>query len=1155
MTTRHSLKVRLTVMIGILAILSTLALSQIAAHFSRLQIKEDQSALLRQIVVSMASRLNQDIRIRSDEIVLLTALDQIRQRNVSPERKREVFEIVRKNYPMYAWIGMTDDKGTITAGTDDLLVGKSVAARDWFIKGRDGLFFGDVHDAFLLAKLVPKPKWDDLPLRLVDISAPVMDKDNKLLGVICGHLSLDWAFEVREQMLQNISSQGLDVVVLNKEGNVLMGNVSLPSLRVNLRDLNSFRSVSSETEKPAVVEDWPNGKSYLAVAAAVENWPDGKSYLTVAAANTSLKNFPTSGWTVVARKDKQIAFAPAERLAKTITVLGFITAGLFGIVMWVMIRRQLKPLEEVSAAAEHIHTVDLTTPIPKPKGDDEIATFARSLANVVSTLQKSNAELKLASRVFEESGQGIMITDAERRLLRVNRTFSDITGYTSEEALGKNPRFLQSGRHDLPFYQSMWESIKKEGVWRGEIWNKTKSGNLYPEWLTIGTLKDDKGNITHYIGIFDDITERKSALDALQMSEEKYRRIFETIQDVYIEIDPRGKILEISPSIQDIAGYRRNDLLKAEMLDSYTAPHWHSELLTQLQEGKAVNDYEFLLSNIEGKEIPCSFTGRLISNDDGSPEKIVGILRDITVRRESEKALQSSERFLNDVIESIQDGICVLNRDMTIRRVNGIMRQWYHDCLPLEGKICHICFHGSHEPLSHCPAMRCFETGETGREIAPGLPNSPIQWIEIFSYPLRDVTTGEVTGVVEFMRDITAIRKLEKQLLQTQKMESIGILAGGIAHDFNNILTVITGFSELMLSNLPKGSTAYESLSHILNAADRGSDLVRQILTFSRKSEQKKQHIMIHVIVKEALKLLRASIPTSILIDQHIDETSGIVFADPTQLHQIVMNLCTNAHQAITKGGGQHLVVSLRPIDVDENLAASHPDLVTGPYVQLQVKDDGSGMDEETMTHIFEPFFTTKSIGVGTGMGLAMVHGIVKGHGGAIDIQSIRGEGSTFTIYLPRIVDHEISALPDENAMPVAGSGSILYIDDEPDLVDLGRIMLESLGYHVTGESSSESALSLFQNSPDQYDLVITDQTMPHLSGVELAKKLLAIRPDIPIIVCSGYSDMLDSDRAKAMHIKAFVNKPFTMYTIAETIRKVLDESRQKRNKEDIHDI
>lgn len=492
MAKEGSLKRRLVVSIGLLAILSSLLLSQLASQLSRTQIVKDQSALLQNIATRMTTQLSHDMNTRASEILFLAGQDRIRDPGFPVEKKRAIFERMRNSYPYYAWIGMTDKDGNIVAGTDGLLVGKSVAQRDWFLKGRESLHFGDAHDAFLLARIMPKPKWDDLPLRLVDVSAPVLDEHGKLLGVICGHLSLDWAFEARESMLDQLTQEHIDLVVLNRDGKVLMGTPQLPSLKVDLSSLQSYQGLSTATR-----------------SVADEVWPDGHRYLSAAVREKSFRNYPGMDWVVLARKDEKSAFSPANKLSTWILLGGLGTGLAFSAMLWLMLGRSLRPLEEITGVAKRIQEQDLTTEIPTPNGNDEVAVFARSLTGLVNTLQGRNADLKLAGRVFEESGQGILIADKDARILRVNRAFTRITGYTQDEVEGKTPAVLKSGTQPKEFYQEMWNAINRNGNWQGEIWNRTKSGHIYPEWLTVDTLTDDKGSISHYIGIFDDISEKK----------------------------------------------------------------------------------------------------------------------------------------------------------------------------------------------------------------------------------------------------------------------------------------------------------------------------------------------------------------------------------------------------------------------------------------------------------------------------------------------------------------------------------------------------------------------------------------------------------------------------------------------------------------------
>jgi nitrogen-specific signal transduction histidine kinase len=400
--------------------------------------------------------------------------------------------------------------------------------------------------------------------------------------------------------------------------------------------------------------------------------------------------------------------------------------------------------------------------------------------------------------------------------------------------------------------------------------------------------------------------------------------------------------------------------------------------------------------------------------------------------------------------------------------------------------------------------------------------------------------------VLTITRDLTERNRaeeekaeLEARLQQAQKMEAIGTLAGGIAHDFNNILTAILGYTEIAISELPQGSGTRDSLEEVFKASLRAIDLVKQILVFSRKSEIQLFPIRIHLIIKEALKLLRASLPATIEMNQNI-RASGKVLADITHIHQIMMNLCTNASHAMSENGGV-LSVSLTQVNLPDE--TSRPiNLPPGPYLKLTVSDTGCGMAPDVCSRIFEPYYTTKGIDKGTGLGLAVVHGIVESHGGLITVESTPGKGSRFHVYLPEIMDSGLDTETIQAVLPDAmGTERILFVDDEMTIVGMGKKMLEKLGYEVAGSTSGEEALKLFKAAPDQFDLVITDMTMPHMTGDQLSRKFIEIRPDIPIILCSGFSENMTEEAAKEIGIREFISKPMSRQVLSKTIRNVLD--------------
>jgi len=379
---------------------------------------------------------------------------------------------------------------------------------------------------------------------------------------------------------------------------------------------------------------------------------------------------------------------------------------------------------------------------------------------------------------------------------------------------------------------------------------------------------------------------------------------------------------------------------------------------------------------------------------------------------------------------------------------------------------------------------------------------------------------------------------LHERPLLLQKMEAIGTLAGGIAHDFNNILSAIIGYSELAKMKAPEGSEVTADLDQVLQAGNRATALVQQILTVSRRHKQERRPLQLRYIVKEALNLLRASLPATIEIREDLAEDAGVVNADPNQIHQVLMNLCTNAGHAMGEDGGV-LTVELGNVELDEFSASPYLDMEPGSYLRLAISDTGHGITPEIIEQVFDPYFTTKGVGEGTGLGLSVAHGIVKSHGGAIRVYSEPGEGATFNVYLPIIQEAEKQEEASEKPMPT-GSERVLFIDDEKTITDIARQMLERLGYGVVAMNSSMEALELFRAEPGGFDLVITDMAMPHMPGDKLAQELIKIRPDIPVILCTGHSKHVSEERAKEMGIRAYIIKPILRRALAEIVREVL---------------
>jgi PAS domain S-box-containing protein len=518
--------------------------------------------------------------------------------------------------------------------------------------------------------------------------------------------------------------------------------------------------------------------------------------------------------------------------------------------------------------------------------------------------------------------------------------------------------------------------------------------------------------------------------------------------------------------------------------------------------------------------------------------------------------LREREERISLLLNSTAEGIFGLDKDghCTFCNPSCLRLLGYADECDLLGQHMHSLIHHTKADGTECPLAECGilqglqqKEGVHGEKELFWRQDSTCFWIEYWSHPV--IKNNEIVEAVVTFIDISDRleteedkEKLNAQLQQSLKLEAVGTLASGIAHDFNNILSAILGYTELAHFKLPLDSEIGSDLAEVVKGVNRAKDLVKQILTFSRQAKHEQLPLQIHLIVKEALKLLRASIPTTIEIRTKIDAQCGTVLADPTQIHQVLMNLCTNAYQAMRETGGV-LEIELYRVEIlqeDDKVTGLH--LAPGSYVLLQVSDTGCGMDRALQERIFEPYFTTRKKGKGTGMGLALVHGIVKDHDGHITVYSELGKGSIFHVYLPRIETGAVDSETVATGALARGNERILVVDDEQVIVQMTQRMLEGLGYQVIAMTSSVAALQYFQAQPEAVDLVITDMTMPHITGAQLAQKLLTIKPDIPIILCTGFSELINEEKAKAIGIREYIMKPIVIQELAMVLRKALDE-------------
>lgn len=809
-------------------------------------------------------------------------------------------------------------------------------------------------------------------------------------------------------------------------------------------------------------------------------------------------------------------------------------------------------IADLMRAIEEAQRMPRRRPPLSPDAADVLKEYSERM---ISKLEEKNIELNeafkalsLRTMALDTAADAILITDDKGTILWINHAFTTMTGFSKEEAIGQTPRILKSGKHDAAFYKDFWDTIRSGKVWRGEFTNVRKDGTLCYDEHTVSPAFGPNGEITNFVGVLHEVTRRKLAEEELRLTNERLSNLIEHSPAVLYAHKVEGDAIVpqfATGNVTRLLGFPLAETMSYEWWLSRLHPDDRERAIASVKETSVAGGarVEYRLQHKDGSYRWVDDSRRLVRDDQGLPREIVGVWTDVTERRRAQDELRISEQRVSSMLQNIELVSRMLDCEGRITYCNEYLLKltgWERDELIGGDWFDLFATHEAGPGLKLRFSSLLSEAQDYWNHESELVTRSGARRVIHWHNTIMRSGSGTIIGTASIGEDITERKEIEKQLFRAQRLESLGTLAGGIAHDLNNLfMPILLGAS--MIKRFEPGAASQKAVQTIERCVRRGTELVKQVLLLARVGDGERIAVNVRNVVAEVHAITHDTFPKNVAFNTSIANSVPAILVDPTQLSQVLLNLCINARDAMPAGG--EIEVSVNSADIEAQYAVAHGGSAAGRYVVIEVTDTGTGMEQKVIDRIYEPFFTTKDAGKGTGLGLSTALGIVRSNGGFMTAASEPGQGTSFKVYFPALLDTPSILLPAaarEGVVPGGAGEAILLVNDERLILEITSQTLESLGYEVLTAADGAQAIDVFVRHRARIALVITDMMMPSIDGGTLIGALRRIDPVVRVVAMSGVGGPQEANRAKKAGTPYFLAKPFTVELLLQTVSDAL---------------